>query len=133
MNLNNTGPVTFFWDMHSGGGLKTSYHYIIIEAPEAEATEIFRDRFGFDPDHVTCNCCGSDFTTEEFSNLLQATGYHRACACEEGDYIEVPDPTYTPSRYKTIEQFLAQPDVLFISASEIKDHEHTRNVSEDCA
>jgi hypothetical protein len=51
---------TRFMDMHSGGDAKTGD--VFIEAPEAQARAIFTARFDRDPDHVTCTCCGRDYS-----------------------------------------------------------------------
>lgn len=59
---------TEFFDMSSGGGGKTSYSEIFIEAPEDEARRVFENRFKRNPDHVTCNCCGPDFAVFEVGN-----------------------------------------------------------------
>lgn len=40
---------TRFMDMSSGGGSKEDADYIYIEAPYAEACDIFEERFGHDP------------------------------------------------------------------------------------
>jgi len=49
-------------DMHSGGDLKEKWQYIYIEAPEEEAKVIFYNRFGHNPNRVTCTCCGKDYS-----------------------------------------------------------------------
>lgn len=52
-----------FMDMHSGGGTKAGFEEIIIQAhSKSEAVEIFKDRYDRDPNHVTCNCCGPDYS-----------------------------------------------------------------------
>lgn len=51
--------------------------HIFIEAPESEAKVIFYNRFGRNPDKVTCACCGNDYSTSESESLEQATGYYR--------------------------------------------------------
>ena len=56
---------TKFFDMASGGSEKTDYAQIYIELPEDEARKYFEDKFGRDPDNVTCSCCGSDFSVYE--------------------------------------------------------------------
>lgn len=68
---------TQFWDMHSGGGLKEKWHFIYIEAPEEEAKVIFYNRFGHNPERVTCTCCGDDYAIEEGEYLEKLTSYHR--------------------------------------------------------
>ena len=68
---------TKFWDMHSGGGQKLDWAKIYIQAPEEEAVVIFSNRFGRDPENVTCNCCGEDYSVSESKTLGEATEYHR--------------------------------------------------------
>lgn len=75
----NTGKVTRFMDMHSGGKLKTPFTHIYVDAPLDEALEIFKDTFERDPNNVTCKCCGEDFVYEEHSSLEEATAYDREC------------------------------------------------------
>ena len=74
---------TSFWDMHSGGSQKEPYHHIFIEAPERVARAYFIGHFGHDPDHVTCNCCGPDYSVDSDNDkprsLLETTGFHRNC------------------------------------------------------
>lgn len=87
---------TQFWDMHSGGSLKINpYNQIYIEAPEREARELFRERFGRDPDNITCHCCGEDYAVEEYGTLEEATEYHR--------------------HNKTLEEYRQSPNVLILS------------------
>jgi hypothetical protein len=70
-------------DMGSGGTAKIRrdgkpVDYVYIEAPEAEAREIFRSTFDEDPDWIACSCCGSNFSVDEESDdLAQATAYER--------------------------------------------------------
>ena len=46
---------TLFWDMASGGDTKEEpYENIYIEAPEEEAKVIFYNRFGHNPERVSC-------------------------------------------------------------------------------
>src|SRR4051812_22539864 len=80
---------TRFMDMHSGGGVKEApYQVIYIEAPLPEAEVIFFNRFGHNPQRVTCTCCGSDYSISEDDTLAQASGYDRGC-----QHLETPrDP-----------------------------------------
>ena len=59
-------------DVHSGGYRKEQYDQIVIEAPEDEATLIFRNRFGHDPREIACQCCGANYWIfeEEDKNVL---------------------------------------------------------------
>jgi hypothetical protein len=75
----NTGKVTRFMDMHSGGKLKTPFTHIYVDAPLDKALDIFKDTFERDPNNVTCKCCGEDFVYEEHSSLEEATAYDREC------------------------------------------------------
>ena len=80
---------THFWDMHSGGGTKEPpYYHIFIEAEEDEAKQVFYNRFGHNPDRISCTCCGEDYSITSKESLAQLTGYHRGCRS-----LEVPkDP-----------------------------------------
>lgn len=59
---------TKFEDMHSGGGAKEKWETIVIEAPQTEAEVIFQNRFGHNPNRVTCTCCGSDYSIQEYDS-----------------------------------------------------------------
>lgn len=121
---------TLFWDMHSGGGTKEKpYEKIYIEAPRVEAIAIFYNRFGHNPERVSCTCCGEDYSISEEDSFLQASGYHRNCKLADGGYIEAPDRKDS-RRYLTEEEYTAQPDVLVIRASEIKPEERRGDVPE---
>lgn len=123
---------TQFWDMHSGGGCKEApYEQIFIEAPEEEAKVIFYNRFGHNPERVSCTCCGEDYSISEDEELNQLTGYHRGCAYEEGRYVELPDREYDKNKKLiTPQQFAAQKDVLIIPAEKIKPAERVGEVPE---
>jgi len=111
---------TQFWDMHSGGSLKEEQQYIYIEAPEEDAMVIFYNRFGHNPERVTCTCCGEDYSISEEEELEQITGYHRGCAHDGKKYIEKPQTRYSlPGKYKTLAEYEKQEDVLIIRDSEI--------------
>jgi len=56
---------TRFFDMSSGGGNKLPSGVIWIEAEEQKAAELFEGIFGRDPNNVTCECCGSDYSFYE--------------------------------------------------------------------
>ena len=136
-----------FHDMHSGGGLKTQWHHIFIEAPDEEtACRIFTKRTDRDPRNVTCDCCGEDYSINEAVSLAQATGYERGCRSlitprVDGRYAQPDDPwfrenywvergqeikapyqvdTTWPSfnEYQTLAEYVKRPDVLVIPASE---------------
>jgi len=71
---------TRFMDMHSGGGTKEGpYEYIYIEATQSEAEIIFYNRFGHNPNRVSCTCCGSDYSINEEADLEQGTAHERNC------------------------------------------------------
>lgn len=133
---------TQFWDMHSGGGTKlyvdgVGKEKIYIEAPRAEAEVIFYNRFGHAPDRVTCTCCGSDYSIDE-GELDQLTGYHRNCKyVNDVGYVEERDTRHdgiyerhgepVPA-YKTVDEYVLQPDVLVINAADIQPHEREGEV-----
>ena len=101
---------TLFWDMHSGGDQKEKWSHIYIEAPRQEAEIVFYNRFGHNPNRVTCTCCGEDYSISEDDDLEAMTLFHR------GGFLE-RKPKCTLEKYK------AQPDVLFISAADINPEE----------
>ncbi len=120
-------------DMHSGGGLKIDgADRIFIEGPEGPARELFTSRFDRDPDNVTCECCGEDYSVSEYSSLEQATGFDRGARWSnkpndgrEGEYVEKTDPRWETARrcfdeYQTLEEYLKSKGVLVVRAGEVK-------------
>lgn len=93
--------ITRFMDMNSGGGCKTDWAYILIDAPMSKALAYFEERFDRDPHNVSCPCCGGDYSIDEYESLAEATKYDR-----NGD--------------ETVEQYLQRPEVLFVPAADIK-------------
>lgn len=119
---------TTFWDMHSGGGQKEQWSKIYIEAPEDAARIVFYNRFGHSPDRVTCTCCGEDYSADESETLEQATAFHRDCAWEGEGYVEKQDPERTYTKYRTLEQYLAEGDALVIRNEDIAEDERYGSV-----
>lgn len=119
-----------FMDMHSGGNTKEGdYNYIYIEATEEEAKIIFQNRFGHNPDRVSCTCCGKDYSTSESESLEQVTAYERNCRYVGHEYIEEPDTKYDKSRKLiTLENYCKLPNVLIIRKEEIKPEERKGNL-----
>jgi len=74
---------TRFMDMHSGGGCKEKWQYIFIEAPQDEATVIFYNRFGHNPNRVSCTCSGEDYSISDYETLEEATAFERGLRCLE--------------------------------------------------
>lgn len=126
---------THFYDMHSGGGLKQKpYQHIFIQAEEKAAKIVFYSRFGHDPDRVTCNCCGEDYSITQCSSLSEATAYNRNCAYSTDlkCWIEEPDTRYNSSaKLISLEDFLNRPDVLVITADTIDPDEYIGAVPKD--
>lgn len=122
---------THFWDMHSGGSQKEQWHDIFIEAPEDEAMIIFQNRFGHNPNRVTCTCCGPDYSISESSSLEQATGYHRGCAYVDGKYVEHSDPESSHKKYTTLAEYKKRNDVLIIFKKDIKPEEREGELREE--
>ena len=81
---------TRFMDMNSGGGNKEQWSYIFIEAPEKQAKIIFYNRFGHNPERVSCTCCGDDYSISESESIEQVTAYDRGCEFDskQEKYIE---------------------------------------------
>ena len=110
---------TRFMDMSSGGGTKEEpYDNIYIEAPEDEAIIIFYNRFGHNPNKVTCTCCGEDYSISEEKTFEQASGYARNCAYAGKKYIEREASDY--GKYQTVASYKRNKDVLVIPKSKIK-------------
>ena len=124
---------TRFMDLHSGGGIKEEpYEMIYIEASEDEAVKIFYNRFGHNPNRVTCSCCGEDYSISQDEKLEQITGYDRGCEYDSQNksYIERKTSRFSTSEYCTLEDYKNKKDVLIINASEIKSHERNGEVPE---
>lgn len=144
---------TRFMDMYSGGGSKEPQSKILIEAPEAEAKVIFYNRFGHNPDRVTCTCCGNDYSIDDYETLEQATAFDRGCRyayfrpdgteCEENEgwvpgkgqpkgytsrYVEEPGTKFTFNKYQPLAEYLGSSDVLVIRAEEIKPEERSGDI-----
>ena len=124
---------TQFMDMHSGGGSKEAWEYIYIEAAEEEARVIFYNRFGHNPERVTCTCCGDDYSVSESATLEKATAYERGCRWddEEEDYVDEPDTEASYKTYRTLDEYKQDSSVLFISDAEIKAEERTGDIPEE--
>jgi hypothetical protein len=64
--------------MASGGGNKTDYDVIIIEADEESvAASIFEEKLDITPYDTTCDCCGPDFSISRYETLDSAQQYDR--------------------------------------------------------
>jgi len=125
-------PWTKFWDMHSGGGQKENWSIIYIEVPEEEAIVIFYNRFGHNPNRVTCTCCGPDYSISEYPTLEEASGFHRGCHYdnESQKYVEKLDKDgYHP--YKTLKEYSQEEEVLIIYAKDIRPDEKEGDVPEE--
>lgn len=112
---------TRFWDMRSGGGQKLDWALIYIELPEDEAVKYFAQRFKRDPNNITCTCCGPDYSIDEQTSLLTATGYHRNCDHDGDNYIEQKShASHNAHRtYFTLEEYEAKSNVLIIRKEDI--------------
>lgn len=111
-----------FNDMHSGGGRKLAWEHIFVQARnEDAAVNKFKRLFDRDPHHVTCSCCGPDYSISDDDTLENATAYHRGCkwvpeaGLVAGHYVEEPrGGDYGPHR--TVADFLALPSVKAVFA-----------------
>jgi hypothetical protein len=123
-------------DMCSGGGQKEEWAYILIEAPESEAKVIFYNRFGHNPERVTCTCCGEDYSIDEEETLAQGTAYDRGCAWvrvtgeDGGGHYEERKATerFSMNEYQTLKEYEARPDVLILREADIKAEERAGDV-----
>lgn len=107
-------------DMHSGGSSKEPFEHCFIEAPLVEAKNIFANRFGHDPDHVTCSCCGADYSCTESESLEQATAYERGCQFSNGKWIEKGCTESYKGPYVPLKDYLNKESIVFIDAKDIK-------------
>jgi hypothetical protein len=148
---------TRFMDMHSGGGCKEApYEIILIEAPEEEAKIIFFNRFGHNPERVSCTCCGDDYSISSDEDLSQLTAYDRNCDHAyfnaEGDevpkseawvrgkglvsgcvyrYVERQNPlsaSYSSGKHQALDQYLQKNIVQVIKAAAISDQERVGDI-----
>lgn len=118
-----SGPWTQFYDMHSGGGTKIRpFDKIYIQAPELEARYIFQEIFDRHPEHVSCSCCGEDYSVTEFTDLLQATGSERHAHYDGTKYLEEPDHSRRTNGYPLvpIEEHIRKENNLCVFAYLIK-------------
>lgn len=103
---------TSFWDMHSGGGCKEPpFELIFIEASQKEAEIIFYNRFGHNPNRVSCTCCGHDYSIDEEPTLEKSASYH-----------------IKSKGLNSLTVFLKEKDVKIIYDSEIKTSERKGSV-----
>ena len=134
---------TRFMDMHSGGGAKEDFEFLLVELPEREAVVYFYNKFGHNPYRVTCTCCGEDYSVGEDETIQNITGFDRGCRYatpktpkkgDRGFYIEegpIPegykvDHRLYRSPYISIEDFLNDPEKFrykIIYRSDISDSE----------
>ena len=110
---------TQFWDMNSGGDTKEPVSQIFIEAPESEAIVIFYNRFGHNPNRVSCTCCGEDYSITQYNTLEEATSYHR------GDYEQ------THNEIVSLGAYIIQKDVMVIYDADIQPHERVGDVPDE--
>jgi len=148
---------TLFWDMHSGGGLKEKpYDKIYIEASEDEAKIIFYNRFGHNPERVTCTCCGEDYSIDSGESLEGVSGYHRGCdyvyrdpdgnECSRLDgftmgvgttagysagHEERPSSGHRGEGFCGVEEYVKRDSVLIVRADDIEDDEREGDVPDE--
>ena len=108
---------TRFMDMSSGGGRKEDFSHIYIEADSREQAEIiFYNRFGHNPNRVTCTCCGPDYSIDSEETIEMASAYDRGCEWGDNDY----DLT---TAKESVEQYESSKNILVIRSNEISDDE----------
>lgn len=108
---------TRFMDMYSGSNLKEQWQYIYIELPKDKATVYFYNRFGHNPERVSCPCCGEDYSISEHETLEQATAYERRCVYNKDNwkYEEKPvDESYRGDNYTSLADYETSKGVLII-------------------
>ena len=124
---------TWFSDMHSGGGRKEDFEHIYIEAPEDIARVVFYNRFGHNPERVTCTCCGDDYSIYESKTLEDATAYERGCRYDKDKdvYVDEPNTEYSYKKYQTLDEYKKNKSVLFIDAAAIADRDKVGDVPDE--
>jgi hypothetical protein len=115
---------TRFMDMSSGGSHKEDQQYIYIQAPQQLAEIIFYNRFGHNPNRVSCACCGPDYSIDDAESLELACAYNRGCDSNSDGYILDTAKT-------SLSEYVADADVLIIEAFEIKDSEKIGEVPDE--
>jgi hypothetical protein len=124
---------TRFMDMHSGGGQKEKWSRIYIEAPQEEAELIFFNRFGHNPNRVTCTCCGNDYSASEAPSLEEASAYDRNCRFdkEKKTYVEETGTDTWSRAHIPFETWLKTvEDKLVVYAKDIKPEERQGELRE---
>lgn len=102
---------TQFWDMHSGGRAKLDpVDKVFIEAPMEQALGVFYARFDRNPRHITCDCCGEDYSISEHETLDEATEYHRKWGSANSleDYVKLESVVVIPASSITDEELAAR-------------------------
>ena len=82
---------------------KKNGHKSLLKHQKNKQKKVFCNRFGHNPDRVTCTCCGPDYSIQDYVTLEEATSYHR--------------------QNKSVEEFSKEPDILIIYAKDIKPEE----------
>ena len=124
-----------FWDMHSGGGSKEDWQHIYIEAnSKEEAKIIFYNRFGHNPDRVSCTCCGQDYSISSAETLEEASAYHRGCHWDDKKKKYIEEKTkekYSFNQdYIPLNKYIKDDAGHFIFAKDIKEEEREGDVPE---
>ena len=120
---------TRLWDMHSGGGAKEGFEVCFIEAPEEEAKLIFYNRFGHNPERVTCTCCGADYSISTHDSLCEATAYHRGAELDT-DEDKPATREFVSEKYRTLDAYVQEDGVMVIYAKDIKPEEREGTLPE---
>lgn len=126
--FSDKGPWTLFWDMSSGGSTKEGkFEKIYVQLPQKEAEIFFYNRFGHNPNRVSCTCCGSDYSISEDATFAEASDFHRNAIVKDGK--EKPtDKSY--GVYRTVETYIEEKHVLVICKNAIEPHETVGEVPE---
>ena len=114
----DSGVWTFFEDAYAEGNLKfKEFSWIIVQAEQEKAIEMFKAFTNVDPQRVTCTCCGQHYSIREHDSVFQATAFERSCRYDKElkCYVEAEDD-FVVYGYKSLEEFLTQDNVLIIYA-----------------
>lgn len=109
---------TRIMDMHSGGHKKLQWEIIYIEADVELAQAYFEETYGRRCDHVTCDCCGRDYSVswEAADSLEESSKYDRRDYSRRDEWDSFNDPVYIP-----VEEYVQRSNVLVVYAEELKD------------
>jgi len=114
---------TQFRDMHSGGAIKEPpYEEIYIESPKGEhqAIDIFVSVFGHDPTDIACDCCGQNYSIDEYYSLDEASAFACNIPWDYKSHKPKPKIQYAYKQYEiTLDEYILRKHVKVIHFNEL--------------